>query len=340
MSLPLVGASTGPVATHCPYCSLQCGMTVDTRAESDGGGFRVEGANFPTNRGGLCEKGLSAAELLTHPDRLTTPLVRDRRDEPFREATWDEALDRVATALSEAQERYGRDAAGLFGGGGMTNEKAYQAGKFVRVALRSASIDYNGRFCMSSAAAAANKAFGIDRGMPFPLADIAHADTVVLVGSNPADTMPPAMRWFAAGRERGATHVVIDPRYTATAAAADVHLQPVPGTDLALANGLLHLAVKHRLVDTAYIAERTTGWPAVKRAVAAVLAGPGGADHRRPGARHGARGATARRVARHDVPVRARGRAAREGLGHRAGLDQPRPRPRAAGPAVLRAGPR
>jgi assimilatory nitrate reductase catalytic subunit len=79
--------------------------------------------------------------------------------------------------------------------------------------------------------------------------------------------MPPAMRWFAAGRERGATHLVVDPRHTATAAAADVHLQPVPGTDLALANGLLHLAVKHRLVDTAYVAERTTGWDAVRRAM-------------------------------------------------------------------------
>ncbi|HEY2195376.1 MAG TPA: molybdopterin oxidoreductase family protein [Actinomycetospora sp.] len=255
-----------PVLTHCPYCSLQCGMTVTARAEDDGGGWAVEGANFPTNRGGLCEKGLSAAELLGHPDRLTTPLVRGSRREPFREATWDEALDRVATGLRDAQQRYGPDAAGLFGGGGMTNEKAYQAGKFARVALRSAAIDYNGRFCMSSAAAAANKAFGVDRGMPFPLSDIARADTVLLVGSNPGDTMPPAMRWFAAGRERGATHLVVDPRYTASAAAADVHLQPVPGTDLALANGLLHLAIKHRLVETAYVAERTTGWDAVKRA--------------------------------------------------------------------------
>ncbi|HEY2221142.1 molybdopterin oxidoreductase family protein [Actinomycetospora sp.] len=266
MSLPLVSAPTGPVATHCPYCSLQCGMTVTPRAETEGGGFAVEGANFPTNRGGLCEKGLSAAELLAHPDRLTSPLVRDARNEPFREATWDEALDRVVAGFTVAQERFGRDAAGLFGGGGLTNEKAYQAGKFVRVALRSASVDYNGRFCMSSAAAAANKAFGIDRGMPFPLADIARADTVMLVGSNPADTMPPAMRWFTAGRERGARHLVVDPRYTATAAASDVHLQPVPGTDLALANGLLHLAIKHRLVDTAYVADRTTGWDPVRRA--------------------------------------------------------------------------
>ncbi|GLZ51220.1 molybdopterin oxidoreductase family protein [Actinomycetospora sp. NBRC 106378] len=253
-------------ATHCPYCSLQCGMTLTPRSEADGGGYEVAGTNFPTNRGGLCEKGLNSAELLAHPDRLTAPLVRDHRDEPFREATWEEALTRVVDGLTVAQERYGRDAAGLFGGGGLTNEKAYQAGKFVRVALRSAAIDYNGRFCMSSAAAASNKAFGIDRGLPFPLSDIARADTVLLVGSNPADTMPPAMRWFAAGRERGARHIVIDPRYTATAAAADVHLQPVPGTDLALANGLLHLAIKLRLVDTAYVADRTTGWDAVRRA--------------------------------------------------------------------------
>jgi assimilatory nitrate reductase catalytic subunit len=262
--MPVPAAST---TTHCPYCSLQCAMTLTPREQGAGPVLEVAGANFPTNRGGLCEKGLSSAELLVHPDRLTTPLVRDRRDAEFRAATWDEALDRVAGGLRDAQERYGPDAAGLFSGGGVTNEKAYQAGKFVRVALRSASIDYNGRFCMSAAANAGLRAFGIDRGMPFPLADIARADTVLLVGSNPADVMPPAMRWFAAGRERGAQHLVVDPRYTATAAAADVHLQPVPGTDLALANGLLHLAIKHRLVDTAYVAERTTGWAALKRAV-------------------------------------------------------------------------
>ncbi|MDD7939251.1 molybdopterin oxidoreductase family protein [Actinomycetospora lutea] len=263
----MAGPPAQGVTTHCPYCSLQCAMTLTPREDGAGPVLEVTGAAFPTNRGGLCEKGLSSAELLAHPDRLTTPLVRDARDEPFRAAGWDEALHRIADGLTVAQERHGPDAAGLFGGGGMTNEKAYQAGKFARVALRSASIDYNGRFCMSSAAAAATRAFGIDRGMPFPLADLARADTVLLVGSNPADVMPPAMRWFAEGRERGAQHVVVDPRRTATAAASDVHLQPVPGTDLALANGLLHLAVRHRLVDTAYIAERTTGWPALRRAV-------------------------------------------------------------------------
>ncbi|HSK61604.1 MAG TPA: molybdopterin-dependent oxidoreductase, partial [Actinomycetospora sp.] len=104
--------STAASTTHCPYCSLQCAMTLTPREQGAGPVLEVAGANFPTNRGGLCEKGLSSAELLDHPDRLTTPLVRDRRDAPFRAATWDEALDRVASGLRDAQERYGPDAAG------------------------------------------------------------------------------------------------------------------------------------------------------------------------------------------------------------------------------------
>ena len=153
------------------------------------------------------------------------------------------------TGIEQAQQAYGRDAVGCFGGGGLTNEKAYALGKFARVALRTAMIDYNGRFCMSSAATAANRAFGVDRGLPFPLADIAEAEAILLVGSNPAATMPPAMQWFDAGRANGATHIVVDPRRTATANGSSVHLAPLPGTDLALANGLLHLAIRDGLVD-------------------------------------------------------------------------------------------
>ena len=221
---------TAGVATHCPYCSLQCGITLTP--QPDGSLELVGRADFPVNRGGLCIKGATATELLDHPERLTTPLVRDSRDAPFRPATWDDALDRIAAAITRTQAAHGRDAVGVFGGGGLTNEKAYQFGKFVRVALRSRNIDYNGRFCMSSAVAAGTRAFGMDRGLPFPFDDIPKADVLVLVGSNPADTMPPAMRFLDDGRERGARHVVIDPRRTATAELAHTHLQPVPNTDL------------------------------------------------------------------------------------------------------------
>jgi assimilatory nitrate reductase catalytic subunit len=253
--------------THCPYCSLQCGVQLSCHAS---GALELTGwAGFPVNRGGLCMKGASATELIGHPLRLTTPLARARRDAPLRPVSWDDALDRVAGAITGAQRRHGRDAVGCFGGGGLTNEKAYQFGKFARVALRTAMIDYNGRFCMSSAAAASNRAFGIDRGLPFPLSDVADADVVLLVGSNPADTMPPAMQWFEAGRARGAYHIVVDPRQTSTARLAHRHLRPVPGTDLALANGLLHLAIRDGLVDEDYVGRRTIGFDAVRRVVRA-----------------------------------------------------------------------
>ncbi|WP_127507132.1 molybdopterin oxidoreductase family protein [Actinoplanes solisilvae] len=248
--------------THCPYCALQCGMTLTPEIPR----VRLEPRDFPVNKGGLCAKGFTAADLLDHRDRLLTPLVRKDPGGPLREATWDEALTRITEAIRAAQERYGPDAVGAFGGGGLTNEKAYALGKFVRVSLRSASIDYNGRFCMSSAATAANRALGIDRGLPFPLEDVAKAGTVLLVGANPADAMPPSMQYLDAGRENGARHIVVDPRRTNTAAGAHLHLQPLPGTDLALANGLLHIAVREGYVDDDYVAARTTGFEAVRQA--------------------------------------------------------------------------
>jgi assimilatory nitrate reductase catalytic subunit len=255
-------------ATHCPYCALQCGISL--RPEI--GSVRLEPTDFPVNRGGLCAKGWTAAELLDHPDRLLTPRVRKvpgDRTSPLREATWDEALDLIAGAIRDSQRRYGPDSVGAFGGGGLTNEKAYTLGKFVRVALRSSAIDYNGRFCMSSAATAANRSLGVDRGLPFPVADLAEAGTVLLVGANPADAMPPSMQYLDTGRANGARHIVVDPRRTATAKGAHLHLQPLPGTDLALANGMLHIALREGLVDEDYIADRTTGFDAVRQAVTA-----------------------------------------------------------------------
>ena len=231
-------------------------------------GLTVTTRDFPTNAGGLCRKGWTSTTLLTHPERLQTPLIRDRRDGPLREATWAEAIARTATALTDAQRTYGRSAAGVFGGGGLTNEKAYLLGKFARVGLQTPSIDYNGRFCMSSAAAAGIRAFGLDRGLPFPLEDIPLAEVVVLVGANPAETMPPAMRFLDEQRRRGGQLIVIDPRATSTARAATLHLAPAPGTDLALANGLLHILVRERMLDREYIHERTTGFGGVLQAVA------------------------------------------------------------------------
>ena len=113
----------------------------------------------------------------------------------------------------------GANAVAVFGGGGLTNEKAYLLGKFARVALGTANIDYNGRFCMGSGANGNLRAFGIDRGLPFPLSDIPGAEAILLTGGNPAETMPPIMQYFEAQRRRGGKLIVADPRLTPTARA-------------------------------------------------------------------------------------------------------------------------
>jgi assimilatory nitrate reductase catalytic subunit len=220
--------------------------------------------HFPVNNGQLCIKGWTSASLLKHPQRITTPLLRGANGDWLR-ASWDEAFDFIAERMIRIRDSYGSDANGVFGSGALTNEKAYLLGKFARVALKTANIDYNGRYCMSSAAAAANRAFGIDRGLPFPVSDIEHAEVVLLVGSNAADTLPPIMQWFERQKAAGGRLIVIDPRRTATARASDLFLQVTPGTDLVLANGLLHVVIEERRIDAKSIAERTTGFEAVKR---------------------------------------------------------------------------
>ncbi|MFC8853715.1 molybdopterin oxidoreductase family protein [Streptomyces sp. NPDC057144] len=252
--------------THCPYCALQCGMNL---TPVEGGTVEVsDRADFPVNRGALCGKGRTAAAVLAPGARLTSPLVRSG-DGSLVPAGWDEALDRIARNLERTRAEHGADALGVFGGGGLTNEKAYALGKFARVVLGTSQIDYNGRFCMSSAAAAGTRAFGLDRGLPFPLEDIPRTGCVILVGSNPAETMPPSLRYFTELRENGGTLIVVDPRRTKTAEQADLHLAPRPGTDLALALGMLHLVVAEGRVDEAYVEERTSGWEEARAAAMA-----------------------------------------------------------------------
>ena len=232
-----------------------------------GGGTTTEitpDPTFPVNNGQMCIKGFTSGSLLDHPGRLTSPMIREAGG-GFREASWDEALDEVAARLIRIKQEHGAEALAAFGSGALTNEKAYLLGKFVRLALGSPFIDYNGRYCMASAAAAQDKAFGIDRGMPFPVEDIARARTILLWGSNCADTLPPIMQWFDEQRDRGGTLIVVDPRRTETSRRAKLHLQLTPGSDLALANGLLYLAIDEGLVDEAYVEARAVGFDDVRR---------------------------------------------------------------------------
>ncbi|MFE5937686.1 molybdopterin oxidoreductase family protein [Streptomyces sp. NPDC056470] len=252
-------AATTP--THCPYCALQCGMGL---RPADGSVEVVERPGFPVNRGALCGKGRTAPAVLSSRVRLTGPLVRCPDTGALKSATWEEALSAVADGLRRTRVDHGPDAVGVFGGGGLTNEKAYTLGKFARIVLGTSQIDYNGRFCMSSAAAAHQRAFGLDRGLPFPLEDVPRTGCVILVGSNLAETMPPALRYLTELKANGGKLIVVDPRRTRTAEQADLHLAPRPGTDLALALGLLHLVVAEGRVDEEFVRERTAGWEAAR----------------------------------------------------------------------------
>lgn len=253
------------VRTHCPYCAFQCGLLVTP--DGDGTLSIAGDVEFPVNAGALCLKGYTAGETLGHPDRLTTPLARNAAGN-LVPVSWDEAIERIAAGFRLLQRKHGRGAIGVFGGGSLTNEKVYLLGKFARAVLRTPHIDYNGRFCMSSAAAAGLRAFGLDRGLPFPVSDIAMADAILLVGANVSETMPPIMQYFEAQRRAGGQLIVVDPRRTATAEHATMHLRLIPGTDAVLAHGLLHVLIHERLIDEGYIRERTEGFEAVRAHVA------------------------------------------------------------------------
>jgi assimilatory nitrate reductase catalytic subunit len=222
--------------------------------------------DFPVNRGQMCIKGFTSGALLDHPERLTQPLLRQASGR-LAPVSWSSALDFVAERLLALQKAHGRESVGVFGSGALTNEKAYLLGKFARVALGTPNIDYNGRYCMSSAAAGQNRAFGIDRGLPFPVSDIAETQVLMLWGSNCAETMPPIMQWVYAQKERGGQLIVVDPRLTDTARGATLHLQPTPGTDLLLSNGLLAIAIERGYVDQDYVAARTEGFDALRRSL-------------------------------------------------------------------------
>jgi assimilatory nitrate reductase catalytic subunit len=252
------------VPTHCAFCGVQCGMHLRVQ---DGAVVGVEPREFAHNRGSLCPKGVVAYQQVGHPDRLRYPLIRrGGKGGRLERATWDEALDYVARRWQRIQADHGRDAVAVYSGSSMTNEKCYVMGKFARVGLGTRHIDYNGRLCMSSAATAYAKAFGLDRA-PLPMTDIPLADAMLVVGSNVAECFPIVMQWIWRARDRGAALIVVDPRETPIARTADIWLPVRPGTDVALLNAMLRVIIHEGLVDEAYLRERTTGWDEVRAAV-------------------------------------------------------------------------
>ncbi|WP_424765603.1 assimilatory nitrate reductase catalytic subunit NasC [Paenibacillus sp. sgz302251] len=250
-----------PIDTQCPFCSVQCKIRITEAAPIPDTGrhtYRIEGIPNAASEGRLCVKGMNAHQHVISAERLLQPLIR--KDGRLTPATWEEALTRIYNNFVAVSRRYGPDAIGLYGGGSLTNESSYLLGKFARVALSTKYIDYNGRFCMSAAASAGNKTFGIDRGLTCRLSDIPLARCIILAGTNIAECQPTLMPYFTKAKENGAIIIVIDPRVTATAAIADIHLQIKPGTDAALANGMLKVLMDEKLENKSFINDRTNGY--------------------------------------------------------------------------------
>lgn len=233
------------------------------RVDRGGKVFGVEPRNHDINRMRLCPKGINAYQQVNHPDRLTAPLMRRTRDEEFREVSWDEALDFTVSEINRIQQAHGNDAFGLLGGASLFSEKTYLVGKFARVALKSRHVDYNGRPCMVSAAGANKLAFGIDRaGNPF--SDCLLTDCLLIAGSNVGECFPVMTQYVWGARDRGASLIVVDPRETAIARTADIHVALKPGTDSAFFTSVLNVVIEEGLTDEAYLAAHATGWDEVK----------------------------------------------------------------------------
>ncbi len=250
------------VQTHCCFCGMQCGIELLV-ADNKVIGFEPW-EEFRFNEGRLCPKGVKRYMQTHHPDRLTDPLIRTEHG--FRKATWDEALDFIASKIRAIQDRHGPDAMGMMSGVSLSNEKSYLVGKFARLALGTANLDYNGRFCMVSAGGGNKKVFGIDR-VANSWADISEAEVVLVAGSNVSECFPTLMHYIWQARDRGAKLIVVDPRVTPIARTAEYHVPVRPGTDTALNQAILHELIRNGWVDVPFVTERCTGWDELSASV-------------------------------------------------------------------------
>jgi len=244
-------ASGNPVRTTCPYCGVGCGVLAEPQED---GSVAIRGdEQHPANYGRLCSKGSALGETLSLDDRLLHPEIKGRQ------AGWEEALDLVARRFSETIAEHGPESVAIYGSGQMLTEDYYVANKLMKGFIGAANIDTNSRLCMASSVAGHVRAFGSDT-VPGTYEDLEEADLVVLVGSNMTWCHPVLFQRLLAARERRGTRiVVIDPRRTVTAEAADLHLAIAPNSDVALFAGLLDHLDRMGLRDGDYVDHHTAG---------------------------------------------------------------------------------
>ncbi|MBV9505380.1 MAG: formate dehydrogenase subunit alpha [Acidobacteriia bacterium] len=261
------------VDSVCPYCGVGCQLTYNIK---DNRILYVQGKDGPANSSRLCVKGRYGFDYVQHKHRLTKPLIRkpgvpkhkafvvdpDNWQNIFREATWEEALDFAAQGLREIRDQYGKRSLAGFGSAKCSNEEAYVFQKLVRTGFGSNNVDHCTRLCHASSVAALME--GINSGaVSNQVRDVANAEVIFLIGSNPTVNHPVAATWLKNAAKAGVKLIVADPRGTDLARYATHFLQFKADTDVALLNAMLYVIVEEGLADKDFIADRTSGYEAL-----------------------------------------------------------------------------
>ena len=267
------------VDSVCPFCGVGCQLTYQVRGGKIVG---VQGRDGPANHGRLCVKGRFGFDYVHHPQRLTRPLVRKpgvpkdpqmlleppHWQEVFREASWEEALALAAGGLKGLRDTHGPKALAGFGSAKGTNEEAYLFQKLVRTGFGSNNVDHCTRLCHASSVAALLEGVG-SGAVSNPVADVADAELIIVIGSNPTTNHPVAATWMKNAARRGTRLVLADPRVTDIGRHAWRTLQFRADTDVALLNAMIHTIIEEGLADRQFIEQRASGFEALRDAVRA-----------------------------------------------------------------------
>ncbi|MEO0328295.1 MAG: formate dehydrogenase subunit alpha [Pseudomonadota bacterium] len=265
------------VDSVCPFCGVGCQTTVSVK---DNKIVHVDGRNGPANENRLCVKGRFGYDYVMNPERLTKPLIR-REDAPkagdldmrfmktediFREATWEEALDRAAGGLKTILDEKGGQALCGFGSAKGSNEEAYLFQKFIRQGFGTNNVDHCTRLCHASSVAALLEGVG-SGAVSAPFTDADKSDCMVVIGARPAQNHPVAATYFKQAAKKGKKLIIMDPRGQDLTRHASHSLQFTAGTDVAMLNALLHVIVEEKLYDEQYIQANVSGFEALKEKV-------------------------------------------------------------------------
>src|SRR4028118_1761405 len=248
------------IKSLCPYCGVGCGLEVVADKKQS---WKVRGdRNHPSSQGMVCIKGATVADSI-RSDRLLYPMMRDTLDQPFRRASWDEALDAIVNRIQKIRSTSGPDALCVYGSGQFVTEDYYVAQKLMKGCLGTNNFDANSRLCMSSAVSGYVQSFGSD-GPPCCYDDLELTDCAFIIGSNAAECHPIVFNRLAKYHKKHphVKMIVVDPRRTPTAEAADLHLAIKPGTDIDLLNGIAYLLLRSQAIDPEFIQECTANFSA------------------------------------------------------------------------------